>query len=186
MGPRRFFRHKVSSPNAPRTVAVPASSGKGALRRHFEREQRAFFPDLLVPAGLRAARFRASGRQMAEHRRIWPLLVYGGLAAIAAARREKSTRPNLPRRSTLTSGSASLTGHSIPLQMTSQRNFERIAFGAAGRSRQEAAGAGRERPADLRASAPREGAGQGATRRAPWQIPWAGWKDILLARLCEH
>src|ERR1700722_8272458 len=29
---------------------------------------------------------------MAEHRRIWPLLVYGGLAAIAAARRKETER----------------------------------------------------------------------------------------------
>jgi hypothetical protein len=29
---------------------------------------------------------------MAEHRRIWPLLVYGGLAAIAAVRRKETER----------------------------------------------------------------------------------------------
>jgi hypothetical protein len=31
-------------------------------------------------------------KKMAEHRRIWPLLVYGGLAAIAAVRRKEPER----------------------------------------------------------------------------------------------
>src|SRR5277367_1636137 len=42
----------------------------------------------LMPALIQGER----NKKMAEHRRIWPLLVYAGLAAIAAARRKETER----------------------------------------------------------------------------------------------
>ena len=56
---------------------------------------------------------------MAEFRRIWPLLVYGGLGAIAAVRR-KETRANTRGRGAMRR-SASLTGHSLSRARSEQR-----------------------------------------------------------------
>ena len=69
----------------------------------------------------------------------------------------------------------------------SQRDFGRISFGVKSRSRQEAAGAGRERPADLRASsaARRSRAGDGAQCRSVANS-LGGLEGYLLARLRQR
>ena len=85
----------------PKTVTAPkisACAGDAAaeeqpVSRHLEGTTRVL-PGLFVPAGLlRADAGPHSGRAeqgMAEHRRIWPFLVYGALAAIASARRKRN------------------------------------------------------------------------------------------------
>ena len=119
---------------------------------------------------------------MAEHRRIWPLLVYGALprSPRRAAKRPSERRcRDSERLRKPYERSARLTGQPIPRLTSSSEPSGEFSSGDAGRSRQEAEGANRERPADFRATEPGEGAGQGTTRCRPWQIPWAGWKDIL-------
>jgi membrane protein len=113
---------------------------------------------------------------MAEHRRIWPLLVYGGLAAIAATRRKEADRAPESRsyeairkpyrtiypaadESSGTSGETPSTPHVDPDK----------------RPREQA-----ENDQPISAQA-RRATEQGRGRRAvvPWHIPWAGWKDIV-------
>jgi membrane protein len=113
---------------------------------------------------------------MAEHRRIWPLLVYGGVAAIAAARRRETEQardsrgyetPRKPYRTIYPApdehsevpGAARQPAQSDP-DKRPREQFENDQPIAAQLSR-----------------AKEEGRGRRAT--APWRIPWTGWKDIL-------
>jgi hypothetical protein len=113
---------------------------------------------------------------MAEHRRIWPLLVYGGLAAIAAARR-KGTERTLEARSygavrkpyrTLYPAldeNSEIHGDSQRTQVDpDKRPKEQIE---------------NDQPISAQLRRAKE-QGRGRHAVAQWQIPWAGWKDMLL------
>jgi membrane protein len=113
---------------------------------------------------------------MAKRRRIWPLLVYGVFAAIAAARRAQTERTRVGGR------------HEI------SREPHRIIYPAPDES-SEVPGESRaatqvdpdKRPKEQfendqpisaqlrRAKEP----GRGRRAAVPWHIPWTGWKDIL-------
>jgi hypothetical protein len=113
---------------------------------------------------------------MAENRRIWPLLVYGGLAAIAAARRAQTERtPAIgsrevgrePRRITYPAPdeSGESLGESRPAAQVDpdKRPKEQVE---------------NDQPisAQLRRAKQQ---GRGRHAMAPWEIPWAGWKDTF-------
>ena len=112
---------------------------------------------------------------MAERRSLWPLLLYGALVAIAAARRGQTEgtrgsesrgarreshpaappRPTraakpisnlLPRRRKPTKGRSSRFENDQPISAQLHRAKER---------------------------------GRGRRATAPWEIPWTGWKDIF-------
>jgi membrane protein len=115
-------------------------------------------------------------KKMAEHRRIWPLLVYGGLAAIAAAGRKKPERTPengsyeavrklyrttypAPDQSSEIRGKASPAMPGDP-DKRPREHFEN------------------DQPISAQLSRAKE-QGRGRHAVAPWHIPWAGWKDIL-------
>jgi membrane protein len=94
---------------------------------------------------------------MAERPTLWPLLVYGLLVAIAASRQAPAdaARPAKSESDRELFESAQADGEKRPLE-----HFEN------------------DQPIveqQLRAKEP----GRGRHANAPWQIPWAGWKDIL-------
>jgi len=110
---------------------------------------------------------------MAEHRRIWSLLVYGGLAAIAAV---------FPKDSELTAPSGAVRKPYRTLYPAPDENSE-----TSGEARLASNVDPDKRPQEQvendqpifaqmrRAKEP----GRGRHAMVPWQIPWAGWKDIL-------
>ncbi len=112
---------------------------------------------------------------MAEHRRIWPLLVYGALVAIAAARREQTegargsesgkTRRRL-REAMNPTPDRSVETHleSAPLPAEADK-----------RPREQFEN---DQPISAQLHRAKE-PGRGRRATAPWEIPWAGWKDIL-------
>jgi hypothetical protein len=144
-------------------------------------EQRSVFQDFIGPTGLLRVdtgpiSARAGGKEMAENRRIWPLLVYGGLAAIAAARRAQTER-------TPAIGSREIGRE--PRQITYPAPDE--SGESLGESRPAAQVDPDKRPkeqiendqpisAQLRRAKQQ---GRGRRAMAPWEIPWAGWKDIF-------
>jgi membrane protein len=113
---------------------------------------------------------------MAERRWIWPLLVYGGLAAIAAARRGETERtpavgsyetPRKPYRTIYPAPDerSEVRGDSRPPAPSDPDKRPREQFE-------------NDQPIAAQLSrAKEEGRGRRAT--APWRIPWTGWKDIL-------
>jgi membrane protein len=113
---------------------------------------------------------------MAERRWIWPLLVYGGLAAIAAARRGETERtpavgsyetPRKPYRTIYpaTDERSDVPADSRPPAPSDPDKRPREQFE-------------NDQPISAQLSrAKEEGRGRRAT--APWRIPWRGWKDIL-------
>lgn len=112
---------------------------------------------------------------MAERRRIWPLLVYGALAAIAAARREQTERRRASRSREIgreprriiypTPESSGITVESRAATQVDPDNRPREQFE-------------NDQPVSAQLRRAKE---SGRSRRAvaPWQIPWQGWKDIL-------
>jgi membrane protein len=115
-------------------------------------------------------------RKMAEHRRIWPLLVYGGLAAIAAARRGVIERTRAswdhvaarhPYRTTYPAPdeTSEVRGDSHPATQADLDKRPREQFE-------------NDQPISAQLHRAKE-QGRGRHAVAPWQIPWAGWKDIL-------
>ena len=113
---------------------------------------------------------------MAEHRRIWPLLVYGGLAAIAAVRRKETERTSenggyeairKPYRTMYPApdGTSEIRGDSHPATQVDpdKRPKEQVE---------------NDQPISAQLSRAKE-QGRGRHAVAPWHIPWAGWKDIL-------
>jgi membrane protein len=113
---------------------------------------------------------------MAEHRRIWPILVYGGLAAIAAARRRGTEQARdsggceTPRKPYRTIYPAPDEHSEAPVASGPPAQSD-----ADKRPREQF-----ENDQPIAAQLDRakeEGRGRRAT--APWRIPWAGWKDIL-------
>ena len=113
---------------------------------------------------------------MAERRRIWPLLVYGGLAAIAAARRAETER-------TRASGSRKIGREPYRIIYPAPDESSEIP----GESRAATQVDPDKRPREQfendqpisaqlhRAKEP----GRGRRAMAPWHIPWTGWKDIF-------
>jgi hypothetical protein len=110
---------------------------------------------------------------MAEHRRIWPLLVYGGLAAIAAVFRKDSE---------LTAPRGSVRKPYRTLRPTPDESR-----GTSGESRSGPKADADKRPQDqvendqpvsaqMRRATER---GRGRHAVVPWQIPLAGWNDIF-------
>ena len=113
---------------------------------------------------------------MAEHRRIWPLLVYGGLAAIAAVRRKEPERTSendsyeavrKPYRTTYPAPdqSSEIPGEASPAMPGDPDKRPREQFE-------------NDQPISAQLSRAKE-PGRGRHAVAPWHIPWAGWKDIL-------
>jgi membrane protein len=97
---------------------------------------------------------------MAERRSVWPLLVYGSLVAIAAARRKQTGRaPVVPDEGT------EILGESRPA-----RNLDPDK-----RPREQLEN---DQPLPAQLSRAKEKR-RGRRATAPWQIPWTGWKDIL-------
>jgi membrane protein len=115
-------------------------------------------------------------KKMAEHRRIWPLLVYGGLAAIAAVRRKEPERTpendsyeavREPYRTTYPAPdqSSEIRGEASPAMPGDTDKRPREQFE-------------NDQPISAQLSRAKE-QGRGRHAVAPWHIPWAGWKDIL-------
>jgi membrane protein len=115
-------------------------------------------------------------KKMAEHRRIWPLLVYGGLAAIAAVRRKETERTSengsyeairKPYRTIypVPDGTSEIRGDSHPATQVDpdKRPKEQVE---------------NDQPISAQLRRAKE-QGRGRHAVAPWHIPWAGWKDIL-------
>ena len=113
---------------------------------------------------------------MAEHRRIWPLLVYGGLAAIAAVRRKEPERTpendsygavRKPYRTTYPAPDqrCEIRGEASPALPSDPDKRPREQFE-------------NDQPISAQLSRAKE-QGRGRHAVAPWHIPWAGWKDIL-------
>jgi membrane protein len=113
---------------------------------------------------------------MAEHRGIWPLLVYGGLAAIAAVRRawdegtrtvECYERVRTPYRTPYPpldeSGKTPSELHSAAEVDPEKRPREQVE---------------NDQPISAQVRRAKE-RGRGRRATVPWQIPWPGWKDIL-------
>jgi membrane protein len=113
---------------------------------------------------------------MAERRRIWPLLVYGGLAAIAAARRAQTERTRVsgsreigrePRRIVYPApdDSSEILGESRAATQVDPDKRPREQFE-------------NDQPISAQLHRAKE-PGRGRRAMAPWHIPWTGWKDIL-------
>jgi membrane protein len=113
---------------------------------------------------------------MAEHRRIWPLLVYGGLAAIAAARRRAIERTRAtwsheavrkPRRILYPAPdqTGEIRGDAPPTTPGDPDKRPREQFE-------------NDQPISAQIRRAKE-QGRGRHALAPWEIPWAGWKDIF-------
>jgi membrane protein len=120
---------------------------------------------------------------MAEHRRIWPLLVYGGLAAIAAARRSaiEGTRAVQSSERVRTLYERVRTPYRTPYPAPDESSEPPSKLPSAtpvdpDKRPQEQVENDQPITAQVR-RAKEPGRGRRAT--APWQIPWAGWKDIL-------
>src|SRR3984957_13521173 len=113
---------------------------------------------------------------MAEHHRIWPLLLYGGRAAVAAVLRkntdrihenESYDRPRKPYRTIYpSSDERSETSRESPSAsklIADKRPQEQIE---------------NDQPVSAQVRRARE-PGRGRHAVVPWQIPLAGWKDIF-------
>ena len=113
---------------------------------------------------------------MAERRGLWPLLVYGVLVAIIAARRTPTEG---------TSGSESCkTGHKsyrtispVPAESSEIPGESRLAtqVDADKRPREQFEN---DQPISAQLRRAKE-SGRGRHATAPWHIPWTGWKDIF-------
>jgi membrane protein len=112
---------------------------------------------------------------MAERRSIWPLLVYGVLVAIAAARRPQTEPPAgrtreigrepVRLRHSALGGSSESPGESRAAPQIDPDKRPREQFE-------------NDQPISVQLRRAKE-QGRGRHAVAPWQIPWAGWKDIF-------
>ena len=120
---------------------------------------------------------------MAEHRRLWPLLVYGGLASIAATRRiwDKGTRAVASSESVRAPNERVRTPYRTPYPPPdeggegSNRLRSATPVDPDKRPREQVEN---DQPIAAQVRRAKE-QGRGRRATAPWQIPWAGWKDIL-------
>jgi hypothetical protein len=120
---------------------------------------------------------------MTEHRRIWPFLVYGGLAAIAAARRllDEGTRAVETSERGRTLHERVRTPYRTPYPPPDESSETPSHSPSAAqvdpdkRPREQVEN---DQPISTQVHRATE-RGRGRRATAPWQIPWAGWKDIL-------
>jgi membrane protein len=112
---------------------------------------------------------------MAERRSLWPLLLYGALVAVAAARRgqtaetggseslgaRRESRPAAPPAPDKR-GETHLQSSLAPPE-ADKRPLEQVE---------------NDQPISAQLHRAKE-RGRGRRATAPWEIPWAGWKDIL-------
>ena len=121
--------------------------------------------------------------KMTEPRRIWPLLVYGGLASVAAARRiwDKGTRAVESSERVRTLYGRVRTPYRIPYPPPDESGEASNKLPSAAqvdpdkRPREQVEN---DQPIAAQVHRAKE-QGRGRRATAPWQIPWAGWKDIL-------
>ena len=113
---------------------------------------------------------------MAEQRRIWPLFVYGGLAAIAAVRRGAMER---------TRASSSQERVRKPHQLiypapdeTGEVPADAPPMLPADPDKRPREQLENDQPISAQIRRAKE-QGRGRHALAPWEIPWAGWKDIF-------
>ena len=116
------------------------------------------------------------GKEMAERRSIWPLLVYGVFVAIAAARR-RQTEGTRSRESCETDCESRPAAHPALDESSETRRESRPATHPEPDKRPREQFENDQPISDQRRRAKEPGRGRRAT--APWEIPWAGWKDIL-------
>jgi Virulence factor BrkB len=110
---------------------------------------------------------------MAEHRRIWPLLVYGALAALASARRKETERtPDSEGYETVRKPCRAIypapDENSDETCPTPQVDLDK-------RPKEQVEN---DQPISAQLRRAKE-QGRGRHAVAPWEIPWAGWKDIF-------
>jgi membrane protein len=120
---------------------------------------------------------------MAEHRRIWPLLVYGGLAAIAAARRSaiEGTRAVQSSERVRTLYERVRTPYRTPYpppDESSEPSGKLPSATPVDPDKRPQEQVENDQPITAQVRRAKE-PGRGRRATAPWQIPWAGWKDIL-------
>ena len=112
---------------------------------------------------------------MAERRRIWPLLVYGALAAIAAARREQTERRRASRSREIGREPRRII---YPVPESSGIPVESRAATQVDPDKRPREQFENDQPISAQLRRAKE-SGRGRRAVAPWQIPWQGWKDIL-------
>ena len=120
---------------------------------------------------------------MAEHRRIWPFLVYGGLAAIAVARRawDEGTRAVERSEGVRTLCERVPTPYRTPYPPSDESGEAPSELPLAAqvepdkRPREQVEN---DQPITAQVRRAKE-QGRGRRATAPWRIPWTGWKDIL-------
>jgi membrane protein len=120
---------------------------------------------------------------MAEQRRIWPILVYGGLAAIAAARRAWTEGAHAVEGS---EGVRTLyervpTPYRTPYppaDESSEASSQLPSATPVDPDKRPKEQVENDQPITAQVRRAKE-QGRGRRATAPWQIPWAGWKDIL-------
>jgi membrane protein len=120
---------------------------------------------------------------MTEHRRIWPFLVYGGLAAVAAARRllDEGARAVESSDKVRTLYERVRTPYRTPYPPPDESSEPSSKLPSAAqvdpdkRPREQVEN---DQPISTQVHRAKE-RGRGRRATAPWQIPWAGWKDIF-------
>jgi membrane protein len=120
---------------------------------------------------------------MAEQRRIWPILVYGGLAAIAAARRAWTEGAHAVEGSerVRTLYERVRTPYRTPYPSADERSEASSPLPSATpvdpdkRPKEQVEN---DQPISAQVRRAKE-RGRGRRATSPWQIPWVGWKDIL-------
>jgi membrane protein len=114
---------------------------------------------------------------MAEHRRIWPFLVYGGLAAIAAVLRGDTDQiPDNERRGAVRKSYRSIYPARDDTSEISNESHSAPSIDADKRPQEQVEN---DQPISAQMRRAKE-PGRGRHAVVPWQIPWAGWKDILV------
>jgi membrane protein len=118
---------------------------------------------------------------MAEHRRIWPLLVCAGVAAIAATRR----RPSTQKRESVGCEAIRKPYRTIypkPVppasDESSARRGESAPAAPADPDKRPQEQVENDQPISAQISRAEE-PGRGRHAIVPWRIPWAGWRDIF-------
>ena len=112
---------------------------------------------------------------MAEHRRIWPLLVYGALVAIAAARREQTEGARGSESGRTSRRFREATDPTPDRSVETHLESSPAPAEADKRPREQFEN---DQPISAQLHRAKE-PGRGRRATAPWEIPWAGWKDIL-------
>jgi len=113
---------------------------------------------------------------MAERRALWPLLVYGVLVAIAAARRTQ-TEGRRGSASCKTGHTSHRTIYPVPDESSEIPGESRLAtqVDAEKRPREQFEN---DQPISAQLRRAKE-SGRGRRATAPWHIPWTGWKDVF-------